>query len=160
MPTKIFVILVRPRHSVGITIRRTLTLPKFFDILLRSRHSVAIIIRRSPMPPPQKKHFQNIGTFPHFVCIAVRQGPTLPLWLDISVRPPFSLHYRTHRLHAAQNCQNMGTSPNSSSLCHTYRVNAGHIDVELLTPFEYLVQCLKLRFYFFVHFPRFNVEAT
>ena len=32
--------------------------------------------------------------------------------------PPFSLHYRTHRLRADQICPNMGTSPNSSSFCH------------------------------------------
>ena len=28
-------------------------------------------------------------------------------------------HYRTHRVDAAQNCQNMGTPPNSFCLCHT-----------------------------------------
>ena len=30
----------------------------------------------------------SFGAFPHFVCITVRQGPTLPKWLDMSVRPP------------------------------------------------------------------------
>ena len=54
MLPKFFVIFVRPRHSVGITIRRTLMRPKFFDVLVRSRHSVAIIIRRAPMPPKKK----------------------------------------------------------------------------------------------------------
>ena len=31
--------------------------------------------------------FRRIGTFPHFVCITVRQGPTLPRWLNMPVRP-------------------------------------------------------------------------
>jgi len=61
---------------------------------------------------------KNTGAFPHFVCIAVRQGPTLPKWLDISIRlPPLFLLIRTHRLHADQILQSMGTSPNYSNLC-------------------------------------------
>ena len=31
---------------------------------------------------------------------------------------PFSLHYRTHRLHVDQICPSMGMSPNRSSFCH------------------------------------------
>ena len=54
MMPKFFVTFVRPRHSVGITIGRTLLLPKFFDVLVLSRPSVAIIIRRAPMPPKKK----------------------------------------------------------------------------------------------------------
>ena len=77
----------------------------------------------------------SIGALPHFVCITLRQGPTLPKWLDMSIRAPIFLHYRTHRLHVDQIHQNMGTSPNSSSLCHTNRVNAGQPFFELTTPF-------------------------
>ena len=80
---------------------------------------------------------KNTGAFPHFVCITVRQGPTLPKWLDMSILsillPPFFLHIRTHRLHADQILQSMGTSPNYSNLCYTCRVNAGQTFFESIT---------------------------
>ena len=54
--------------------------------------------------------------------------------LHLSVRlPPFFLHIRTHRLHADQILQSMGTSPNYSNLCYTYRVNAGQTFIESIT---------------------------
>ena len=63
-------------------------------------------------------------------CVALVRSPILSaLPYDKDLRrpngwirpyaPPFSLHYRTHRLHADQICTNMGTSPNSSSFCNT-----------------------------------------
>ena len=63
-------------------------------------------------------------------CVALVRSPILSaLPYDKDLRcpngwicrtpPPFSVHYRTHRLHADQICPNMSTSPNSSSFCHT-----------------------------------------
>ena len=42
----------------------------------------------------------------------------------------------THRLHADEIRQNIGTFPNSARLCHTYRVNAGQIFFEIIAPFH------------------------
>ena len=63
-------------------------------------------------------------------CVALVRSPILSaLPYDKDLRcpngwmrpyaPPFTLQYRTHRLHADQNFPNMGTSPNSSIFCHT-----------------------------------------
>ena len=92
------------------------------------------------------------------------KDPRYPCGLVCLYAPPFSLHFRTHRLHADQIRQNMGTSPNSSSLRHTYRVNADQTFFELISPFQ---NCptnrvsgtvSKAPCLFLAHFPRFMLK--
>ena len=63
--------------------------------------------------------FRNLGTFPHSRCITVHTGPMLPKIVRTWVRLPALFVYVTHRVYV------------------------GQMSVELLTPFAYLVPCLK-----------------
>ena len=89
-------------------------LPKFFVIHAAQifRHSVGSNTRGALCCPtvPQYSYRYSVGRYhtkEHLCC---------PHFSKSWYAPPFSLYCRTHRAHAAQNCQNMG--PNSFCMSH------------------------------------------
>ena len=85
----------------SLCLRTCYRLLKIIIIILAIRQRVALV--RSPI----------LSALPYDKDLRCPDGWICPY------ASPFSLHYRTHRLHVDQICPDMGTSPNSSSFCHT-----------------------------------------